>query len=294
MSERPAQPNLNQLLHNAAERLQAVGIKSGLAEAEIILTHLLMTERLQMYLEGSKSIDTDIVESFELIVAKRETRYPLQYILGESYFFGRRFVVNEAVMIPTPETELLCESALQFLRYRELSTPRILDVGCGSGVVCVTMKLESPESSVTALDISGDALTVASKNAELLDAQGIDFLESDIYSALTDSARFDLILSNPPYIADSEYEGLPPEVKADPRVALTSGEQGLDIIRTLIDQAPNYLAPGGRVMFEIGYDQAELIAKMVDADARYKSHVLLKDLNDIDRVVILSPAETYV
>ncbi len=281
-------PNLNKILQGAAERLRKVGIDAGEAEAEIILSHLLLTERLQMYLEGASKITPDTLEKFEEIIKRRETRYPLQFILGEQYFYGRRFYVNEAVMIPTPETELLCENAVRYLGTLSSDTPQVLDIGTGAGVIAVTVALEVPQCKMTALDISAEALEVARKNANDLGSETIEFSRSDLFSALNAQDRFDLILSNPPYIADGEYDGLPPEVKADPRIALTSGDRGLDIIENLIDQAPGHLKPGGKFMFEIGYDQAEWIAEIVDNDERYRSHVLFKDLNDIDRLFILS------
>lgn len=282
------QVNLTGVIQQAAVRLRAAGIDAAEAEAEIILCHLLLTERLQMYLEGANKITPEILAKFEAIVTKRETRYPLQFILGEQYFYGRRFFVNESVMIPTPETELLCENAVRYLNLIDTDAPAVLDVGTGAGVIAVTVALEAPQVRMTALDISADALEVARKNASDLGASDITFRESDLFSALDAGERFDLVLSNPPYIADGEYDGLPPEVKADPRIALTSGERGLDIIKRLIAEAPKHLKPGGKFMFEIGYDQAEWIAEIVEADERYRSHVLQKDLNDIDRLFILS------
>ena len=282
------QVNLTGVIQQAAVRLRAAGIDAAEAEAEIILCHLLLTERLQMYLEGANKITPEILAKFEAIVTKRETRYPLQFILGEQYFYGRRFFVNESVMIPTPETELLCENAVRYLNLIDTDAPAVLEIGTGAGVIAVTVALEAPQVRMTALDISADALEVARKNASDLGASDITFRESDLFSALEVGERFDLVLSNPPYIADGEYDGLPPEVKADPRIALTSGERGLDIIKRLIAEAPKHLKPGGKFMFEIGYDQAEWIAEIVEADERYRSHVLQKDLNDIDRLFILS------
>lgn len=279
---------VNQLISVAGVRLQSAGIESGAAEAEIVLCYLLKCERLDLFLSGEKRIDDNIKARFDEIISKRETRYPLQYILGEAYFYGRRFSVDENVMVPTPETELLCENALRYIAYRDFESPAVLDVGCGSGVIAVTMKLESPIAQITSLDLSAAALQVAQENAEALGARDIVFIESDMFDALDSDSSFDLILSNPPYISDGDYGGLPPEVKADPRLALTSGEQGLDIIKRLLAEGPKYLNDGGKLMFEIGYGQAELIQPLVDDDDRYVSSVLMKDLNDIDRIFILS------
>lgn len=279
--------SLNKLISSAAERLHKVGIEAGLIEVEIILCHLLQCERLELYLAGGELLTSAMLARLEEIVAKRETRYPLQFILGEAYFYGRRFSVNESVMAPTPETELLCENALRYFRFLGKAHPRALDVGTGSGVIAVTVALECPEAEITALDISSEALTVAKENARALGAERINFERSDLFAALPTGERFDLIMSNPPYISDKEYPGLPPEVKADPKVSLTSGEEGLDIIKRLLAEAPTWLTTGGKMMFEIGYDQGEVIGRMVENDSNYKSHVLMRDLNDIDRLVIV-------
>ena len=281
---------INKLISTAGSRLKKVGIKAGDTEAEIILCYLLGTDRLKLFLDGADLLTPELAENFWKIVERRETRYPLQYILGEAWFYGRRFAVNENVMVPTPETELLCEVALRFIRLREIAAPRILDIGTGSGVICATMALECPGARITALDISGDALEVARSNSKALGATDINFLESDLYSALDKESQFDLILSNPPYIAEYEYDVLPPEVLADPKISLTSGSEGLDVIERLIEESPDYLAPEGKLMFEIGYNQTEAINMLIDENVRYRSSVLMRDLNDIDRVVILSPS----
>jgi release factor glutamine methyltransferase len=191
-------------------------------------------------------------------------------------------------MVPTPETETLCELAIEFLRMREYRQPRILDLGVGSGVIAVTVAREYPGGSILAVDVSPEALAVARTNAAALGvADRVKLAVSDLFSAVSAEMKFDLILSNPPYIADPEYDGLPPEVKADPRQALLAGPDGLAAIRAIIHQAPEYLAPRGRIMFEIGYRQAERVAALTDKDERYQTLVIRKDLNDIDRVAIL-------
>jgi release factor glutamine methyltransferase len=165
----------------------------------------------------------------------------------------------------------------------------ILDIGVGSGVIAVTMACELPELTATAVDISAEALKIAEENANQYEvANRVDFIQSDLFSNLISDKKFDLILSNPPYISEEEYKSLPPEVLADPKIALVSGKEGLDLIKNIIDKAPNFLKPGGRLMFEIGYNQADLVARISEKEIRYKSISIIKDLNDIDRVVILS------
>ncbi|MEW6050760.1 MAG: peptide chain release factor N(5)-glutamine methyltransferase [Candidatus Zixiibacteriota bacterium] len=272
-----------------ARVLEAVGIKAGKAEVELILCYLLNCDRLQLFLNGYSALTDDLLERFDAILERRATRYPLQYILGESWFYGRRFSVNPAVMVPTPETELLCEAAIGYARRQKYIRPRILDIGVGSGVISVTLANELPNCSVVALDLSPDAIAVARQNALMLGGSDrIEFRHSDFFAAVHADERFDLILSNPPYISDEEYKHLPPEVMADPKLALTSGEEGLNAVKQILKEAPLFLAGHGRLMFEIGYNQAERVAQLTEQDSRFKSIVILKDLNDIDRVVMLS------
>lgn len=280
-------PNLNRLIADAGARLREVGIDSGEAEAEIVLCDLLDCDRLFLYMHGPSMIDEALIEKFQTIITKRLSRYPLQYILGSAWFYGRKFIVNEAVMVPCPETELLLESVMRSSSYVKSNPIRLLDIGTGSGVVALSAQLENDALDVTATDISSEALAVAKLNAGKFEIEDkIKFVESDLFEALDKSVKFDIIASNPPYIQDDAYDGLPPEVKADPRLALTSGVRGLDIIEKLIAQAPDYLNRPGYLMFEIGYDQSEALFEMITSDERYFDFSLLKDMAEIDRVVV--------
>lgn len=280
---------LVQLLANFSATLDKVGIDQSLSEVELIFCHVLGVDRLTLYLHGDKLIQDTHLVAIEEIIENRRTRYPLQYILGESWFYGRRFVVSPAVMVPTPETELLCETALRIVRSHETPHPRIIDLGVGSGVIAVTLACEVDNCMVTALDVSPEAIAVARQNARAHGCLGkIEFRESEFFSAIGPDERFDLILSNPPYIRESDYESLPPEVLADPQIALVSGPEGLDAIEIIIREAPQYLAPGGRIMFEIGPNQVEPIVAEVESDRRYSAYDIVKDLNERDRLVILS------
>ncbi len=268
--------------------LEDAGIDRGKAEIELILCYLLEVDRLQLYLHGTELIDTSVLERFDAIMARRKTREPLQYILEESWFYGRKFFVSPAVMVPTPETELLCESVIRLVRQKGYARPKIVDLGVGSGVISVTLAKELPDCEILAIDISAEAIEVAKKNAsDLGAADKIRFAQSDYFDNVTGNARFDLIVANPPYISDEEYKTVPPEVLADPKISLTSGEEGLDAIKIILKTAPDYLAEGGRIMFEIGFNQVERVAQLTERDGRYTSIVIMKDLNDRDRVVML-------
>lgn len=273
--------------------LEAAGIISADAEVELILCYVLNCSRLELFLHGSDRLTDDVLRRFDDILSRRVTRYPLQYILGESWFYGRKFHVNEAVMVPTPETELLCEAAISFVQRRKLTEPAILDIGVGSGVISVTLAHELPEAKIVALDISSEAIAIAQGNAQVSGVAGrIEFRQSDFFSSVKPEECFDLVVSNPPYIAEKDYTGLMPEVLEDPKISLVSGPEGMDAIRILLRDAPGYLAPGGRIMFEIGYDQSEKVLAATANDSRYTSVSIIKDLADIDRVVILSCGDT--
>ncbi len=280
---------LDRLMKTAEAKLREVGIDEAKTEVELILEHILKIERLEVYLKGTELINPKHIELFNRIIDKRLTRFPLQYILGDVEFYGRIFKVNPEVMVPTHETETLCELAINYVKNEGIEFPEILDLGVGSGVISVTVAAELPNARLTALDISPGAIEVARHNARENEVDDrIEFLESNLFGALSNNRKFDLILSNPPYIPEDEYDTLPPEVLADPKISLTAGSAGMDIIKYLIDNAPKYLKARGRLMFEIGYDQSNLVMTYSERNESYKSINIIKDLNDISRVVILS------
>ena len=284
----PAKAAIVALISKYARKLKEVGIDCAEAECELVVCYVLEVDRLNLYLHGETLIDEEAISKIEDIISKRISRYPLQYILNESWFYGRCFYVDESVMIPTPETELLCKAAMGFCETNKIQKPRIADIGTGSGIIPVTLACELNHAEITAVDISEAALEVAKRNAaKLISEKQISFLKSNLFEYLDKTMKFDLILSNPPYITDEEYKTVPPEVKADPKIAITSGTDGLDAIRLILKKAPDFLAENGRIMFEIGYKQSEKISQLVQNDSRYSSISILKDLNNIDRIVIL-------
>ena len=221
-------------------------------------------------------------EQFLAWVERRAAGEPLAYILGEAEFRGRLFQVSPDVLIPRPETEVLIELALE--RLHGLPAPRVLDLGTGSGIVAISLALECPEASVTAVDLSAAALQVARNNAGRLGAT-VDFREGDWFSPLN-GETYDLIVSNPPYVAEGDphlaLNGLPFE----PRMALTDlkeGGDGLDCIRRIVAAAPSFLNPGAWLLFEHGYDQGESSRNLL-ASTGFKDPFTQTDLAGIDRV----------
>lgn len=212
-------------------------------------------------------------------VARRAAGEPFAYLVGEAEFRGQVFQVSPAVLIPRPETEVLIDLALAKLA--GLTAPRLVDLGTGSGIVAISLALECPAAQVAAVDLSADALAVARNNAGRLGAR-VDFRQGDWFAPLAGEC-FDVVVSNPPYVADGDphlaLNGLPFE----PKMALTDGADGLACIRRIITDAPKHLKPGGWLLFEHGYDQGEASRNLLTA-AGFKAASTFPDLAGIDRV----------
>lgn len=268
---------IREALKAAAARLAAAGVPDAEFDAQEMLAFLLKEDRLKMRVEGFRALDETIRARYEELVARREAREPMQYILGETSFMGLTFHVEPGVLIPRYDTEVLCEEALKRLR----PGMRVLDIGTGSGALAVSIAKLAPECDVTAVDVSETALAVAPANAAALGAK-VRFVKSDCFAALG-GETFDMIVSNPPYIDGEEMKELMPEVLLEPELALYGGEDGLDFYRRISREAPAYLKKGGCLLFEIGWKQKEPVSELL------REHVgepfALKDYGDNWRVV---------
>jgi len=212
-------------------------------------------------------------------IARRQAGEPVQYLLGKAEFYGREFVVRPGVLIPRPETEHLVEKALELAN--DFAAPKIVDIGTGSGAIAVTVALELPQAAITAVDLSPEALEIAQENAENLGAK-INFKNGDLLEDIEES--FDLVLSNPPYIPESDRASLAVEVREhEPAMALFAGDDGLEVYRRLIPQAWARLVAGGWLLMEIGWGQAGSIRTLLEA-AGFGNVIFIKDLAGIDRV----------
>ena len=212
------------------------------------------------------------------LVSRRLTRQPLQYLLNTQPFLGRDFYVDERVLIPRPETELLAERAIAALR--EHPHPIALDLCCGSGALAVSMALEVPGAQVHAADLSPDALAVTAKNAELLGAS-VTLHQGDLFAAVPEIA-FDVIVSNPPYIPSADCLTLQEEVRREPMMALDGGTDGLNFYRRIASDAPKFLRPGGVLLLEVGFDQAEAVMALLADFADVQAH---EDYQHIPRMI---------
>lgn len=248
---------IREALKGAAARLCAAGVPDAEFDAQEMLAFLLREDRLKMRVEGQRSLDDQTQARYEALIARREAREPMQYILGETSFMGLTFHVEPGVLIPRYDTEVLCEEALRRLR----PGMRVLDIGTGSGALAASIAKLAPGCEVTAVDVSDIALAVASGNAKALYAN-VRFLKSDCFAALA-GERFDMIVSNPPYIDGEEMKELMPEVLLEPELALYGGEDGLDFYRRISSEAPAYLKKGGCLLFEIGWKQKEPVSALL-------------------------------
>jgi len=267
-------------VRQTATRLSEVGIDSQTLEAEVLLAHALGCPRQSLRVHPEMKIDgstgADLVE-------RRLSHEPLAYIVGIREFYGRDFSVSPAVLIPRQETETLVEAATDWLR--GLGCPAtVLDVGTGSGCIAVSLKLENPETEVTAVDISPDALGVATRNATTLDAN-VEFCQGDLWP--DEVRRFDLIVSNPPYVAESAT--LPPDVaNFEPKLALFAAKDGYAVYDRLAEEATARLAPGGRLMLELGDGMAQATSAAF-LDRGWRIVEVKKDLGGMERVLIVEP-----
>lgn len=270
-----------ELIRRASESFCAAGIPDPVNDAALLLSHLTGRPPLALRLDEETVLDLSVIDSFKSLADKRLSRIPLQYLLGEAPFYGRMFRVDSRVLIPRPETELLCEWALELLKDR--SSPRILDLCCGSGCIGITLKAELPSASVTLSDISPDALDLAAENASLLGTD-VALCRSDLLEAFSGTS-FDLIISNPPYIPSADCDTLQEEVLREPRLALDGGKDGLSVYRRIVREAFPRLSPGGFLLMELGISEDEAVSALL-SDYGYESIQIREDLSGIRRMIL--------
>lgn len=251
-------------------------------DAETLLMHLLEANRAWLIANGDDEIGEQSASRYAELVERRYRGEPIQYITGETEFYGLPFRVNPNVLIPRPETEHLVEQAIALAR--EFTEPRIVEVGAGSGAIAVALAVHLVGARITTIDVSAEALAVARENAARnAVSEQVRFLQGDLLEPVA-GEEFDLVVSNPPYVPEADRESLSVEVREyEPGQALFAGEDGLDVYRRLIPAAYAALAPGGYVLLEIGYGQAEGIRALL-AGRGFEGIHFLPDLQGIARV----------
>ena len=273
-------------LKHASQQLRRADVPNDLLDAQTLLAHALGQDRTYLIIHFNQQLSDELLAHYQTLLARRATGEPLQYIVGKQEFYGLEFEVTPDVLIPRPETELLVEETLRLAA--NIAQPLILDVGTGSGCIAVTLARELDTAWLIATDISTAALVVARRNAKRNGVEArIEFIESDLLRAVNPDLKVDFLLSNPPYIATTEMPTLQREVRDwEPRLALTDCADGVSFYRRLLVAAPSYLKPGGRLIFEMGYQQAETIKAFVNRTV-WSEPKALRDLQGIERTLVL-------
>ena len=256
--------------------------------AEVLLAHVLSKDRLFLYLNYDRPMETAELAAFRTFVKRRLSGEPNQYITGTQEFWSLPFRVNPDVLIPRPETEVLLETVLEFLGSPDLEVD-ILDLGTGSGAIATALARELGTARIVATDLSMAALKVARSNAHLNQVdRKIHFLCTDMFSGFSPGwQKFTVVVTNPPYVSQAEFAELPPEIRDyEPRHALDGGPDGLAAIRRIIREAPAVLSQKGALVMEMGADQAESVTTLVRDSQHYQSHRIIKDYSGIDRVLL--------
>lgn len=261
-----------------------------MTEKEIILTSILKCSRIDLYTK-SLSLTPKQKNRYEYINSRLRNGEPLQYILGETEFMSYNFKVDERVLIPRSETELLIDSVLKRISSKESYHQKILDIGTGSGNISISLAKLIDNCSIKSIDISQDALNVAKENAAINDVEdSIKFVHQDVLdyfnTSFNEKDLYDIIISNPPYIASLDISKLPLNVQKEPRVALDGGDEGLDFYKIIINKSSLYLKKGGVLAMEIGDGQRRGIEELFKYNSQYSIPEFIKDYSSTDRIVI--------
>ena len=284
-------------IQKSTEFLGKRNVESPRLQTELLLAHLLRLPRMKLYLNFDRVLSAAETDALRELVRRRGLREPLQHIVGSTSFCGLEIAVNRHALIPRPETELLAEAGWKWLEGRKTfniqhstfnAEATALDFGTGTGCIAIALAVKCADARITALDVSADALGLAKANAAKNGvAERVEFLLGNGFAALGGIPRaFDLIISNPPYIASAEIGTLDPEVRDfDPRAALDGGEDGLDFYRSLAGQARPFLQPGGKIMLEFGDGQATAIKKIFE-DEKWVVEAVQEDYSQRERILI--------
>ena len=260
---------ISEAIKEAARRLRAAGVSEDRRTAGLLLSHTLGVDRTHLLTKSNEPVDEATCQAYLALVDRRAAGEPSQYITGHQEFYGLDFIVNRAVLIPRPETELLVEQVIKLTRESHESAPLIVDAGTGSGCIAVTIAANITNARVIATDVSSAALEVAQKNAERHGVLSrIEFLEGDLLEPLANRklhGEVDLLASNPPYVEEKAAEAIQREVREwEPRAALFGGEDGLDFYRRLLIDGLKCVKPGGYLVCEIGYNQLDRISDLMN------------------------------
>ncbi len=283
----PKSWTIGSLVKWATDDFKTRGIENPRLDAELLVAHALKIDRMRVILDGARPLEGAELASLRDLVRRRRSFEPIAYLRGEREFYGLKFRVDKRVLVPRPDTETLVDVALARTSNVSMSM-RQLDLCTGSGCVAIAMARQRTTAKVFASDISGDALAVARDNALRLGAYNVAFYNGDLFAPFRDEAggrRFDLVTANPPYIPTAELATLMPDVREhEPRVALDGGEDGLVLVRRIVQEAPDFLSKGGLLAIEVGAGEAPSAAALL-AERGFHDVRIDRDLARIERVV---------
>jgi release factor glutamine methyltransferase len=279
-----------EVIRRSTEFLARKGVESPRLQTELLLAHWLRLPRMKLYLNFERALTESELGGFREWIQRRGQREPLQHVVGSTSFCGLEIAVSRQALIPRPETELLAERGWEFLKRHSIpdgQAPTALDFGTGSGCLAIALAHKCPAAQVTAVDISAEALDLARQNAARHGVlERIRFLHGDGLGAAPEGTRFDLIISNPPYVPSGEIDRLEPEVRDyDPRLALNGGTDGLDYFRRMAAEALPKLAPDGKLMVEFGDGQGEVLREIF-RQQKWVVEALVEDYNQRLRILI--------
>ena len=274
---------IKKILIQATLRLEENKIDTPRLDAEILLAYVLNCRRLTLYTDAEKILTDEQISRFEKLIERRIKKIPVAYLIGTKEFFGLNFVVNENVLIPRPDTEILTQCAIEFLQTFD-GEKNFLDIGTGSGAICISILKFCKNSFAAATDISKKSLEVAKFNAKKFNVDDrVNFFCGNLFDPIGEK-KFAAIISNPPYIPTAEIKNLQDEVKNEPLRALDGGEDGLNFYREIISKSPKFLLNGGLLAVEIGINQAAAVKKIF-AENNFCDIEILKDLAGLERVI---------
>ena len=285
---------VRELYNQTVSRLREGNIPEDALEAEFLLRFLLGLSRIEFFLED-RELSRSELDKFETLILRRLAREPLAYIIGEQEFWSLSFAVSPAVLIPRPETELLIEKVLSLVDNQDSFSGHVLELGVGSGIIAVVLALELPGADVVAVDLSAQALGVAARNADRHGvAERVAFVNGDWFGPLGPEAKFDFIVSNPPYVAGQVRNNLQPELGFEPDLAIYADDNGMAAYQRIIPACGHYLKPGGYVLCEIGADQEEMIHDLIMVAPNLELLEIVKDYAGLPRVALAQAVDGTV
>lgn len=275
---------IKQAIIEAIKKLKENNIEDSVNIAKILMSYTINKPKEYLIVNDKEILSDEILEKYNKNINKIKDGYPLQYITKNQEFMKLKFFVNEDVLIPQPDTEILVEKVLEIYKkeYRE-RTIKILDLCTGSGAIAISIKKYLDNAEVIATDISDNALEVAEKNAKINNVE-IKFIKSDMFENIDD--KYDIIVSNPPYIEKDILKTLPKDVQYEPTLALDGGTDGLDFYREIAQNAHKHIKINGYLALEIGYNQKTSVIEILKKEEKYKNIIAIKDLANNDRVII--------